>query len=123
MNHPVLRVFQPVTGMPISGIVELKQLPAGGTAIRLLAVGLTPGHMYRSLYYGNSSCQIEPYDASDVISGGDYAGSQFGTAFVSGMADDDLDEIHSVSIRDASMPFSPSNPGTLLACAVVSPAG
>jgi hypothetical protein len=116
--HAVVATLFPVGGSDVSGFVRLKQLPGGGTQISVRARHLMPGHTYRSLYYGNATCQIEPYSASDVI-GGDYVANRGGHGRTRGQVDDDLDEINSVSVRDGSQPFSPSNPGILLACAKI----
>ena len=118
-KQTVAAALHPVGGSGVSGVVFLKQRPNRmGTEIKVLAMGLTPGHRYRSLYYGNATCQIEPYSSSDVI-GGDYVATPQGRGHTQGKADDNLDAINSVSVRDASQPFSPSSPGKLLACAQV----
>jgi hypothetical protein len=57
-----------------------------------------PGERYVSLYYDNDHCALEPYSADDVI-GGPYTANPAGNAHTSGVADDDLDEINSVSVR------------------------
>jgi hypothetical protein len=77
----------------------------------VFAKGLKPGKRYVSLYYDNNRCHIEPYSEDDVI-GGPYTATPGGFGFTSGTADDDLDEIHSVSVRSAKS-FK------LLACARV----
>lgn len=118
-HDKVTVALQPVGGSGVSGAVMLRQVGTnGGTTITVHARGLMPGHRYRSLYYSNATCQIEPYSASDVI-GGDYVANHDGRGRTRGHADDNLADIHSVSVRDASRPFSPSNPGQLLACARV----
>jgi tRNA A37 threonylcarbamoyltransferase TsaD len=104
--------FAHVGNNHIRGHVVLRQLTGGGTAIKVIAIGLKPGHTYISLYYGNDECALEPYSEEDVI-GGEYTAHNTGVGRTSGEADDDLDEIHSVSVRDADT-FK------LLACAVVS---
>jgi hypothetical protein len=108
-NETVARL-EPV-GSGISGVVSLRQLSPSGTGISVFANGLQPGVQYVSLYYDNGSCQLEPYSAEDVI-GGPYTANASGEARTMGAADDDLDEIHSVSVRLAST-FQ------LLACAPV----
>jgi len=100
-----------VHGSNIEGFVDLRQLNAGGARISLVAFGMQPGHNYVSLYYGNSTCALEPYSASDVI-GGIYTANSVGVGVTHGNADDDLDEINSVSVRDADT-FN------LLACATI----
>jgi hypothetical protein len=76
---------------------------------------LEPGEEYVSLYYDNHTCELEPYSEDDVI-GDTYTGNGGGHATTVGEADDDLDEINSVSVRLVS-DFS------LLACADVHPEG
>jgi hypothetical protein len=113
---PVTRAaarLRPVAGSQIEGFVDLRQLRAGGTHISLVAFGMQPGHNYVSLYYGNHTCALEPYSADDVI-GGIYTPNIVGVGVTHGNADDDLDEINSVSVRDADT-FN------LLACANVHP--
>jgi hypothetical protein len=75
-----------------------------------------PGHEYISLYYDHHVCELEPYSEDDVIGGGPYTANHEGIGTTHGNADDDLDEINSVSVRDAS-DFA------LLACADVHPGG
>src|SRR3954471_23031578 len=88
----------PVGNSGVSGFVTLHQLhDAQGTAIVVHAKGLTPGTDYVSLYYDNSRCELEPYSADDVI--GEYAPNPAGIGQTHGEADDDLDEIKSVSVR------------------------
>jgi energy-coupling factor transporter ATP-binding protein EcfA2 len=94
----------------VHGKVHLRQLSSGGTRILVQARGLTPGNEYVSLYYDNPTCELEPYSEEDVI--GTYTANPGGNAHTSGIADDDLDEIHSVSVRSADT-FE------LLACATV----
>jgi hypothetical protein len=105
--------FQSLGPNGIRGVVFLRQQMGGGTSIRVFATGLEPGHTYVSLYYDNDECALEPYEEEDVI-GDEYTANQAGVGQTSGTADDNLDEIHSVSVRDAAT-FD------LLACAVVSP--
>jgi hypothetical protein len=103
--------LKPVGDSGIHGKVHLRQLSSEGTRILVHARGLTPGNPYISLYYDNETCEIEPYSDDDVI-GGPYTANPGGNAHTSGVADDDLDEIHSVSVRSAET-FE------LLACARV----
>jgi hypothetical protein len=78
-DQTVIAPLHPIGGSGVSGMVGLLQLQNGqGTAIRVFARGLMPGHHYRSLYYGNATCQIEPYSSSDVI--GEYTANPFGMA-------------------------------------------
>ena len=113
-EHHVNVALQPVGGSGVTGYVELVQLPHGGTHINVVASGLAPGSSHLSLYYGNNVCDIEPYNPSDIIGGGPYTANAAGVGSTRGNADDDLDEINSVSVRNAS-DFS------LLACANVHP--
>jgi len=103
--------LEPVGDSGIHGKVYLQQLSSEGTRILVQARGLTPGNEYISLYYDNDHCALEPYSEDDVI-GGTYTANPSGNAHTSGVADDDLDEIHSVSVRSADT-FE------LLACAKV----
>ena len=92
--------LEPVGGSGVHGTVNLFQLPTEGTEIVVLAKGLKPGKRYLSLYYDNDHCALEPYDEDDII-GGPYTAIAGGFGFTIGTADDDLDEIHSVSVRSA----------------------
>jgi hypothetical protein len=101
----------PIGNSGVSGFVTLHQLhQAQGTAIVVHAKGLTPGTDYVSLYYDNPTCELEPYSEDDVI--GEYAPNPAGIGQTHGEADDDLDEIHSVSVRRA-------DDFTLVACAAI----
>ena len=110
----IVAEFHQVGHTHIHGHVVLKQLDGGGTKIKVIAIGLKPGHEYVSLYYGNDHCALEPYSDEDVIGGGAYTARNTGVGRTNGIADDDLDEIYSVSVRDADT-------FRLLACAVVAP--
>lgn len=103
-----------VGGSGVTGEVNLVQRPnQEGTRIQVVAKGLKQGVGYLSLYYDNHVCQLEPYSEEDKI-GGVYTANAGGVGQTSGAADDDLDEINSVSVRLES-DFS------LLACANVHP--
>jgi hypothetical protein len=102
----------PVGDSGVHGKVHLRQLSSEGTSILVQARGLTPGNQYLSLYYDNPTCEIEDYEADDVIGGTTYTANPGGNAHISGVAEDDLDEIGSVSVRSADT-FE------LLACARV----
>ena len=102
--------LEPVGNSGVHGKVHLWQLSSGDTRILVQARGLTPGKEYISLYYDNPICEVEPYDEDDVI--GTYTANAGGNAHTSGIADDELEEIHSVSVRSAET-FE------LLACAPV----
>lgn len=110
-NH-VSAILKPVNGSGVEGFVDLRQQKVG-TQITLIGFGLQAGHNYVSLYYGNHKCNLEPYSADDVI-GGIYTANRVGVGVTHGRATDNLDEINSVSIRDAET-FN------LLACANVHP--
>jgi hypothetical protein len=109
--HTVVGRFAPVGDPDLQGVAVLRPLKDGGAAIQVVAWGLEPDHDYVSLYYGNSTCELEPYSEEDVI-GGVYTANRGGVGRTTGTADDDLDEILSVSVRDAET-FD------LLGCAVV----
>jgi hypothetical protein len=92
--------LEPVGGSGVHGTVNLFQLPTKGTEIVVFAKGLKPGKRYLSLYYDNDHCALEPYSEDDVI-GGPYTALPGGFGFTIGTSDDDLDEIHGVSVRSA----------------------
>jgi hypothetical protein len=96
-EHHVSATLTPTNGSGVTGRVELTALPKGGTLITVVAQGLHAGTDYVSLYYDNSTCELEPYSADDVV--GNYRGGDGGNASVTKKVDDDLDEIHSVSVR------------------------
>jgi hypothetical protein len=93
--------LEPVGGSGVHGTVHLFQLPSEGTQIVVFAKGLKPGKRYLSLYYDNPRCAIEQYEEEDVIGGAPYTAIPGGFGFTTGTADDDLDEIGSVSVRSA----------------------
>src|SRR5512143_2194090 len=99
-EHHVKASLVPVGDSGVSGHVQVVQLPHGGSNIHVVAMGLTPGTEYVSLYYENHTCELEPYSADDVI--GMYAGNAAGVGTTHGKLDDDLDEINSISVRLAS---------------------
>jgi hypothetical protein len=109
--HTQVRLY-PIGNSGVSGIVNLREHRGGGTDINVVAFGLEPGEEYLSLYYANDTCALEPYSANDVI-GGFYTAFEGGVGVTRGLADDDLDEINSVSVRKADF--------TLIACAYVHP--
>jgi hypothetical protein len=94
------------------GFVKVGASGEGGTRIAVVGTGLEPGGSYLSLYYDNHECVVEPYDEDDVI--GTYTADTNGLGKTQRMVDDDLDEVNSVSIRNAS-DFS------LVACADLHP--
>jgi hypothetical protein len=89
----VKATLQPVGGSGVTGTVQLVQLPHGGTNIHVNARGLTPGVEYASFYYDDQACQEDP----DLI--GTYTANSAGVGTTSDKADEDLDEIGSVSVR------------------------
>ena len=99
-EHHVNATLQPVNGSGISGRVELTALPKGGTQISGQIQGLQPNTEYLSLYYENHTCELEPYSEDDIIAR--YTANAAGRATFSTKADDDLDEINSISVRLAS---------------------
>src|SRR5438067_2274797 len=109
-EHHVMVALQPVGGSGVSGFVNLVQVPGGGTRIHVMAFGLTPGQDYVSLYYDNNTCTLPGDELSEP-----YTGNAAGIGRTHGTADDDLDEVDSVSVRlnDANL--------TLMACAAVHP--
>ena len=109
-NGHVNTTLVAVGGSGVSGQVILTALPHGGTLINVVATGLKPGTEYVSLYYDNGTCELEPYSADDVI--GRYTADENGIGHTNAKLGDDLDEIHSVSVR-LNSDFS------LLACAPV----
>ena len=103
----------PVNNSSANGLVVLNQLANnGGTRIHVVGFGLMPNHQYTSLYYDNHVCALEPYSASDVIA--TYTTGNGGIAAVRNNVTDNLNQINSVSIRDAKT-FQ------LIACANVHP--
>jgi hypothetical protein len=115
VSQTIVARLQPVGNSGVSGVVGLAGFSNGGTEIAVLALGLQPGETYVSLYYDNHTCELEPYSPDDVV-GSTYQGHRAGTGITLGDAEDDLDEINSVSVRRAS-DFH------LLACADVHPGG
>jgi hypothetical protein len=113
-EHHIKAALLPVGGSGVTGFVNLVQRPdEGGTRIMVVAFGMSPGSSHLSLYYENHTCQLEPYDPGDII-GGEYTANAAGTGTTQGAVDDNLDDINSVSVRDAQT-FN------LLACANVHP--
>lgn len=107
----VTAILYPVAESHVFGFVNLRQVHNdGGTLINLIAFGLTPGHEYVSLYYDNHDCTLPGDPVSDP-----YTANAHGIGKTHGRADDNLDEINSVSVRknDANL--------TLLACANIHP--
>jgi hypothetical protein len=91
-----------VGGSGVGGFVTLRQPPSqSGPDIAVQATGLMPGAAYYSLFYDNSTCQLEPYSAEDYV-GGLYMADATGNGQTQGRADDDIAQIGSVSVRLAS---------------------
>jgi hypothetical protein len=111
-NNQIQAQLYAVGNSGVSGLVHLNQRNSG-VHIVVNAFGLKPGNQYVSLYYDNHTCQLEPYSSDDVI-GGIYTANQGGVGVTQGSASDPLDEINSVSVRQAG-DFK------LLACANVHP--
>jgi len=106
--------LNPVDNSGVSGLVHLTQLGnQSGTHILVVPFGLKPGNQYISLYYDNHVCELEPYSSEDVI-GDTYRANAGSGGATKGNADDNLDEINSVSVRQA-------DDFTLVACANVHP--
>jgi hypothetical protein len=110
-GRPVSAPLTEVNGSGVSGSVTLHSMPQGGTMISVHVTGLQAGTEYVSLYYENHTCELEPYSEDDVINRFTARGDR---AVFTKKVDDNLDEIHSVSIRLGS-DFS------LKACADVNP--
>ena len=77
-EHHVRSGLVSVGDSGVTGIVNIEQLPHGGTNIHVVAQGLIPGNGYLSLYYENHTCEIEPYSEDDVI--GTYTANAAGVA-------------------------------------------
>ncbi|HET9887106.1 MAG TPA: hypothetical protein VFR10_06295 [bacterium] len=106
----VSATLEPVRGSGITGTVDVTQMHGGGTHIVIHVEGLTPGTEYVSLYYENDTCELEKYGEDDIL--GRYTSNPNGKATINVKADDDLDEIHSISVR-LNSDFS------LLSCAAI----
>ena len=112
-NQQAKAQLEPVNGSGISGFVVLHQRKKGqGTSIEVHATGLTPGTEYLSLYYENDVCDLEPDSLEDQI-GPRYFPNPAGNGKTHGSADEDLDEIGSVSVRLTTSEL------TLQACAKI----
>ncbi len=108
-DHHIRVALVAVGGSGVSGFVNLVQRPhEGGTHIQVVAQGLQPGGQYVSLYYDNNTCTLP----GDVL--GNYTANAGGIGTTRGNVDDNLDEVDSVSVRDAATL-------ELFACAAVHP--
>jgi hypothetical protein len=85
--------LEPVGGSGVTGHVTLHQLRHGGTDIHVVARGLEPGQTYTSFYYDGADCENGPDEV------GTFTANRHGHGKTKGEADDDLDEIGSVSVR------------------------
>jgi hypothetical protein len=94
-------------GSGASGFVNLTQLPQGGVQINVVVRGLRPNTEYASFYYESTDCSFP----ADLL--GEFTTDDEGNGHVNGRADEDLDEIGSVSVR------SGVDYETLLACATI----
>jgi len=97
--HVQTRLY-PVGNSGISGLVDLLQLPRGGTRIIVNAFGLVPGSAHVSLYYGNRTCALEPYSLQSVV-GGIYSANAGYVGATMGFVPANLNMIYSVSVREA----------------------
>jgi hypothetical protein len=96
-DRHVVATLNEVDGSGVGGKVVLHALHGGGTRITVVATGLKTEVEYISIYYDNGDCTLEADSQNDVFAR--YRGNERGTARVTGVSDDDLDEIHSVSVR------------------------
>ena len=85
--------LEPVGGSGVTGWVSLRQHRQGGTDIHVHARGLQPGTTYTSFYYDGANCENGPDEV------GTFTANRAGHGKTKGKADDDLDEIGSVSVR------------------------
>ena len=113
-DQHIQRRLESVNNSGVEGIVDLIQRPRNsGTHITVIAFGLQSGNQYASLYYSNHVCNLEPYSVDDVI-GGIYTANMVGVGVTQANQEDNLADINSVSVRNASN-FQ------LLACANIHP--
>jgi len=96
-----------VGGSGVHGFVRLQQLEGGGTRINVQVEGLSREITYAAFYYDNAESSTGP----DLLA--TFKANRAGVGHAEGEADEDLDEIGSVSVR-----IGPGY-GKLLACAVV----
>src|SRR5437870_900249 len=110
-EHHIIAILHPVDGSGVFGFVNLRQRPNDdGTRINVMAFGLTPGDELVSLYYDNHTCTLPGDRLSDP-----YTANAHGIGRTHGVADDNLDEIDSVSVRRHEENL------TLLACGDIHP--
>jgi hypothetical protein len=77
----------------VSGLVQLTQMPKGGSVLNVRARGLHPGEQYTSFYYESTDC-TEPADKLGTFTAG-----PSGEGGIEGRIDEDVDEVGSVSVR------------------------
>jgi hypothetical protein len=106
-DHHVKAPLVSMGGSGVGGFVQLTGMPHGGTNIHVRATGLTPGTTYASFYYEASNCT----GSHDLL--GTFTANAAGVGHTHGKADDDLDEVGSVSVR------TPDYFTMLFACATV----
>jgi hypothetical protein len=97
--------FAPAAGSHVTGFAQITQLPHGGSLLRIVVRGLTPGTAYSSFYYANPNCE----DPADLL--GNFSAMPNGTGEAHARIDENIDDVGSVSVR-----LGPGY-GTLLACA------
>ena len=95
-DRHVSATLSEVNGSGVSGRVMLTGLPQGGTLVSVHVTGLQAGTAYVSLYYENHTCELEADSENDVVQRFTARGDR---AVFTQRIDDDLDEIHSISIR------------------------
>jgi hypothetical protein len=95
-DHHVRAELVAVGGSGVSGHVNLEARPKEGTHIQVVAFGLEPGVEYVSLYYDDNPTCTLPGDELGM-----YTANAHGVGTTNGEADEDLDEIQSVSVRIA----------------------
>src|SRR5438309_10324760 len=94
-EHHVIAFLHPVDNSGVFGFVNLRQRPGDdGTRINVMAFGLTPGDELVSLYYDNHTCTLPGDHLSDP-----YTANAHGIGRTHGVADDNLDDVNSVSVR------------------------
>ena len=105
-QHHVKAKLVAVGNSGVTGLVQLVQLPQGGTNIHVVARGLKPGNQYTSFYYDNTACSVGP----DTV--GTFTANQAGLGKTHAKIDDNLSQVGSVSVRTPDYQ-------TIFACAAV----
>jgi hypothetical protein len=85
--------FVPASGSQVTGFAQITQLPRGGSLLRIVVRGLTPGAAYSSFYYENTECN-EP---ADLL--GNFTALPNGTGETHARIDENIDDVGSVSVR------------------------